>query len=228
MAKAKAKKTYSVEELKKIIKEQGSSEEQFFGYPVKEDGLYLQQDPQEFADLVHFLNAEVGSVDTMLDLGIASGGQTKFIRDYLDVKKTIILDDGQHEMFHHWARIKKEVKSEIVCEIIDDSHAPSVREKLKPWYGTVDIAYVDGDHSYKGLKQDIFLMKYLLKEGGYMILHDTTAVWDCRKVYDELCKSGEFHLFRNFENRFGISVWIRRGRHRTPKWYNHAYGWGRI
>ena len=227
MAASKANRL-SIDALKKAIKEQGSSDEEFFGYPVKEDGLYLQQDPQEFADLLHFLGAEVKSCDLMMDIGIASGGQTKMVRDYIDVKRSIIVDDGNHPMFHHWERIKKDVKSEIVCEIIDNSHAPSVREKLKPWYGQVDVAYVDGDHSYAGLKQDIFLTKYLLKEGGFMILHDTTAVWDCRRVFEDLCRSGEFHLFRNFENRFGISVWIRKGRHRQPKWYNHAYGWGRI
>ena len=112
--------------------------------------------------------------------------------------------------------------------MIEDSHKPCVREALKPWYGKVDLAYVDGDHGYRGLRQDIFLMKHLMKDGGLMILHDTTAVWDCRKVFEDLLKSSNFHLYRNFDNRFGISVWIKAGRHRQPKWYNHAYGWGKL
>lgn len=218
----------SIDDYVELIKAQGSSDEDFFGYPVLEDGLYLQQDPFEFAALTKFLAEEVKSADLTLDLGIASGGQTKFLRDYFEARETIILDDGNHPMFRHWKRIKKNVKSEIVFEMIEDSHKPSVREALKPWYGKVDLAYVDGDHSYKGLKQDIFLMKHLLKDGSLMVLHDTTAVWDCRKVFDDLLKSSEFHLFRNFDNRFGISVWIKAGRHRPTKWYNHTYGWGKL
>lgn len=219
-------KTFS--DYVELVKAQGSGDESFFGYPVLEDGLYLQQDPHEFAALTQFLAEEVCSADLTLDLGIASGGQTKFLRDHFEAKQTIILDDGNHPLFKHWARIKQDVKSDIVFEMIEDSHKPSVREALKPWYNQVDFAYVDGDHSYKGLKQDIFLMKYLLKDGAFMVLHDTTAVWDCRKVFEDLLKSPEFHLYRNFDNRFGISVWIKAGRRRMPKWYNHAYGWGKL
>jgi len=211
-----------------LVKAQGSENETFFGYPVVEGGLYLQQDPFEFAALTKFLAEEVKSADLTLDLGIASGGQTKFLRDHFEAKETIILDDGKHPLFHHWERIKKEVKSDIVFEMIEDSHKPSVREALKPWYGKVDLAYVDGDHSYKGLRQDIFLMKHLMKDGSLLILHDTTAVWDCRRVFEDLVKSPDFHLYRNFDNRFGISVWIKAGRRRIPKWHSHAFGWGRI
>ncbi len=228
MSKTKFKPQYSHADFVELIKSQGASDEAFFGYPVLESGLYLQQDPHEFASLMDFVANELQSAELTLDLGIASGGQTKFMRDYFDAQKTIIMDDGKHLMHHHWARIKKDIKTEIVCEIIDDSHAPSVREKLKPWYNQVDFAYVDGDHSYRGLRQDIFLMKYLIKEGGFMVLHDTSAVWDCKKVFDDLLRSTEFQLYRNFDNRFGISVWIRAGRLRKPKWYNHAYGWGRL
>nr|WP_319388766.1 class I SAM-dependent methyltransferase [uncultured Cohaesibacter sp.] len=211
-----------------LVKKQGSGDEVFFGYPVIENGLYLQQDPCEFAALTKFLAEEVRSADLTLDLGIASGGQTKFLRDQFDAKQTIILDDGNHPLFKHWSRIKKEVKSEIVFEMIEDSHKPSVREALKPWYGKVDFAYVDGDHSYKGLRQDIFLMKHLLKDGAFMVLHDTTAVWDCRQVFKDLIRSPEFHLYRNFDNRFGISVWIKSGRRRKPNWVNHTFGWGKL
>lgn len=218
----------SLAEYVELIKAQGSGDEAFFGYPIIEDGLYLQQDPFEFAALTKFLAEEVKFAELTLDIGIASGGQTKFLRDHFEARETIILDDGNHPLFPHWERIKKDIKTDIVFEMIDDSHKPSVRESLKPWYGKVDLAYVDGDHSYKGLRQDIFLMKHLMKDGAFMILHDTTAVWDCRKVFDDLLKSPEFHLYRNFDNRFGISVWIRAGRRRQPKWYSHAYGWGKL
>lgn len=218
----------SVEELIGHIKAAGSSADWFFGYPEREDGLYLQQDPLEFAQFVHFMASEVGSAKLTLDLGIASGGQTKFLRDWFHCEKTIILDNGEHEMFHHWERIRPLVNSAIVLEMIEDSHATTVREALKPYENSLDFAFVDGDHSYKGLRQDIFLVTPLLKDGAIMALHDTSAVWDCKKVYDNLVRSPNFVRLREFDNRFGISLWQRLPRRKPTKWFNHAFGWGRI
>ena len=76
MTKPSSSSPPSRDEFIDLIKDAGSSDEVFFGYPVKEDGLYLQQDPKEFADLCHFLAHDVKRAELSLDLGIASGGQT--------------------------------------------------------------------------------------------------------------------------------------------------------
>lgn len=227
-AKAAPEYVPSREELVKIIEASGSGEAEFFGYPEKKDGLYLQQDPEEFAAFVHFMATKVPPAKLSMDIGVASGGQSKFLRDYFPCEKTIIVDLGEHPLFPHYSRIKKDMKTEIVLEVIGDSHADSTREALKPYFGQVDFAFVDGDHSYKGLRQDIFLTKELLKMNGYMALHDTGAVDDCRRVYDDLLKSKDFTLMRNFHNRFGISVWKRIRTKQSPTWLNLKYGIGRI
>ena len=218
----------SYEEVLRAIKAAGSSQQEFFGYPVREDGLYLQQDPEEYAAFVHFMATNVPPAKLSLEIGIASGGQTKFLRDYWHSEKTIIVDLGQHEVFPQWQRIKKSVNSEIVLEIIDDSHAPRVREQLKPYFGQVEFAFVDGDHNYRGLRQDIFLTKDLLLPGGLMVLHDTAAVYDCKMVFDELLRSKDFTLVRNSQNRFGISVWKLLRVKDKPNAFNRWSGLGRI
>lgn len=219
--------TRSRDELVEDIRAAGSSHAGFFRYPVREGGLYLQQDPEEFADFVHFMATEVGEADLTLDLGIASGGQTKFLRDHFRCRRTIILDNGAHEMFPHWKRIKPLVATEFEDEIISDSHAPAVRARLAKYAGSLDFAFVDGDHSYRGLRQDIFLVIPLLKEGAIMALHDTAAVWDCNRVFHDLLRSRHFTLLRNFDNRFGISLWQRLPRRKPLPW-TAQYGWGRL
>jgi len=99
------------------------------------------------------------------------------------------------------------VHTEFVAEIIDDSHSARVRNQLMPWARQIDFAFVDGDHSYRGLKKDMFLMKELLQPNAVCVLHDTKAVPDCAKVFEELKRSKDFELLANFDNRFGISVW---------------------
>jgi len=215
-------------ELIAEIEKAGSGHSEFFGFPLRTDGLYLQQDPEEYASFVEFMASKVPPAALTLDIGTAGGGQTTFLRDYFSADKTIVVDIGQHPDFPQWERIKKLVNSEIILEIIEDSHAPSVRERLLQFAGKVDVAFVDGDHTYRGLRKDIFLTKELLKPGGYMILHDTLSVRALRKVFDELLSSPEFDLYRNFANRFGISVWKFKKMKNPSTSFNRAWGIGRI
>ena len=62
----------SRDQIKQAIIEAGSSDEGFFHFPVNENGLYLQQDPDEYADFVHFMTQQPPSKFS-LDIGIASG-----------------------------------------------------------------------------------------------------------------------------------------------------------
>jgi len=216
---------HSRDEIKKAIIEAGSDHTEMFGFPEREDGLHLQQEPDEYADFVYFMATEAPPAKLALDIGIASGGQTKFLRDFYDVEKTIIVDIGEHPKFPQWERIKKLVKTEIVLEVIQDSHAKSVREVLKPFADQVDFAFIDGDHSYKGLKQDIDLAKTVAQKGALFVLHDTLAVPDCKKVFDELSVDEDFELVRNFDRKFGISVWrylAVRGPNKS--WWSKVFG----
>lgn len=216
------------DEIAAAIRACGSDHAGMFGYPVREDGLYLQQDVGEYSDFVHFMTQQPPS-RLAIEIGVASGGQTKFLRDHYQIDKTIIVDIGLHPNHHHWKRIKPTVKTEFVLEIIGDSHAASTREKLLRYARTIDFAFVDGDHSYKGLKQDMFLMKDLLKPGALCVLHDTHEVKDCARVFEELKRSEDFELVENFVSRFGISVWRYTGAGGgTTSWFNRRFGWGKL
>lgn len=221
------KRLPSKEKLVEIIEASGSGSTAYFGYPEFKNGLYLQQDSEEFASFVHYVASKLPPAMLSLDLGTASGGQTKFLRDYYSCDKTIVLDIGLHPNFVEWQRIKPLVNSDIILEIIDDSHSPKVAAQLLPFSGQIDFAYVDGDHSYRGLKKDIFLVRELLRVGGYLVLHDTLAVPDCKRVYDELLASRQFGLIRNFDFRFGISIWQKRIELKSHP-INRRFGWGNI
>ena len=205
----------TVENIRDAIICAGSDNEASFGFPEIKDGLHLQQNPQEYAEFVHFMATSFPPSKLALDIGIASGGQTKFLRDYYRIEKSILVDIGQHHKFHHWSRIRNMVNTEIVLEMIDDSHSERVRKALLPYVGKVDFAFIDGDHSYRGLKQDLILAKTVAIPGAIFALHDTTNVKDCARVFSEMNRSADFELLGNFSHRFGISVWrylaVKRG-----------------
>ncbi|MGE0424752.1 MAG: class I SAM-dependent methyltransferase [Reyranellaceae bacterium] len=96
-----------------------------------------------------------------------------------------------------------------------------------PFKGKIDFAFVDGDHSYKGLRQDIFLVRELLKPGALMALHDTVAVPDCARVYSDLKRSANFQHVKDFTSKYGISLW-RLVEPLASTWANRRFGWGAL
>ena len=180
--------------------------EEAFGYKHKPDGLYLQQDLEEYSQFVAYMANQHRGAKLALDIGIASGGQTKFLRDFFQVDKTIVVDLGQHHEFVHWKRIRPLVKSDILLEIIGDSHSQGIYDRLQPYAGKIDFAFIDGDHSFVGLMRDIKLAHQLCQPDALFVFHDTAGVPDCKRAFDWLCKHPDFELLRNFDNCFGISV----------------------
>lgn len=199
--------TVTQEDIKQAVIEAGSDDSNHFSFPEKEDGLHLQQDPEEYSAFVHYAMTSLQPPELALDIGIASGGQTKFLRDYFPIKKTLIIDIGDHHKHHHWQRIKPMVKTDIVMEKITDSHSAEAREALLPYKGQIDFAFIDGDHTYVGLTQDVDLFREVAKPGAIFVLHDTTCVKDCAKVMEDLLKDPAVERLKNFDNKFGISVW---------------------
>lgn len=216
------------DEIMQAVIEAGSGHSEFFGFPKKDDGLWLQQDPEEFSAFVHFMATVAPPCTLGLDIGIAAGGATKFLRDFYSIPKTIIVDIAQHPDHPQWKRIRPLVKTEFELEVYKDSHSEEVRQALLPYAGKIDFAFVDGDHSYRGLRKDVFLVKELLKVGSYMILHDTLAAGDCAKVFRDLTFSRDFVLVRNFANRFGISIWRLNQVRKMPTAFNRRYGRGEL
>ncbi|AFY59442.1 putative O-methyltransferase [Synechococcus sp. PCC 6312] len=66
---------------------------------------------------------------------------------------------------------------------------------------TVDLIFIDGDHSYEGCKEDVYnYVPWILRPGGYFILHDYYGWYDAqgnnnspiKKVTDEIIAEGTY------------------------------------
>lgn len=69
---------------------------------------------------------------------------------------------------------------------------------------TLDIVYIDGDHSYQGVKQDLESVYPKVKKGGYIMGHDyemnmnkAQHYYDfgVKKAVDEFCKKYNLNIF---------------------------------
>lgn len=56
-----------------------------------------------------------------------------------------------------------------------DSHTPDTLHKVEgllDWQPTIDFLFIDGDHSYEGVKKDFEMYAPLVKKGGVIVFHD--------------------------------------------------------
>lgn len=63
------------------------------------------------------------------------------------------------------------------------SSSPQVLAKLEsvfPEPSSVDVLFIDGDHSYDGVKSDFDRYKHYVRSGGYIVFHDIVLDWNQR------------------------------------------------
>jgi hypothetical protein len=173
----------NVEEIEQYILDAGSDSLAVFGGTF-EGGLHLQQVPDELAPcLMEIMGSGVGGwglgenqIETYLEVGAAAGGTTCLIADIIKPKTIVIVDDNQHP--EH--TLRELILADVAhYEVIGNSRDPEIVVKALDM-GPYDLMIIDGDHSYAGVKTDIENYLPMLREGGFLFLHDTaTRQWGC-------------------------------------------------
>jgi len=153
-----------------------------------EGGLFLQQNPDEFASLCVLLKGH-RPIETYLEIGSASGGSCRFIATNVGVGRAISLDDGQHPRAAEQAGNFGHVSN--FTQFRGDSHSDAARRFLAQAITTpIDVAFIDGDHSYEGVWADIRLVLGFSRPGTIFILHDTVACEGVERAWLESLSSG--------------------------------------
>lgn len=174
--------------VRTLVRQAGTDSLEYFGNGYTyEGGLFLQQNPDEFAALCLLLG-EHKPIRRYLEIGSASGGACLFLHQQIGFSEVFCVDDGNHPRAayqdRHFSRIPN-------CHrFLGDSHGDEasrfVRERSG---GGFDVAFIDGDHSYEGVVQDIRLALPCCRPGGLVILHDTVACEGVQRAWAELCRN---------------------------------------
>ena len=94
---------------------------------------------------------------------------------------------------------------------IGNSHAPETVEAVRK-YGPYDFGFIDGDHSYDGVKQDWEDYGPMCKVVGF---HDIAGpVEGCARFWNELKASGRYRTEECIDDdarKFGIGIVYREG-----------------
>jgi predicted O-methyltransferase YrrM len=178
----------SFEEIEQFILAAGSDSLQVFG-GTYEGGIHIQQVPDELAACIKAILDSGQPTETMLEIGVAAGGTTFVLNYFFKFEWIAIVDDNNHPKANLRPDVLKGIEACKRQEYIGNSQDEALVKKI--WFGNAnfDLLLIDGDHSYRGAITDINSYLPLLKDGGFLVLHDSvTTIWGCEvpKVVVEL------------------------------------------
>jgi len=171
------KKDLSIEEIAKYVLEQD----------LINKNVTIQV-YEELVHLGHFLNSL--KPHNILEVGARGGTFLLFNLVSTGTKVGVDLDDS----FKH--NIYLSMIGEDFHFLCENSQSIETFEKVKDICPQFDFIFIDGDHTYEGVKRDFELYKNLLSPRGYIAFHDIDQNHVFRDIYSsDEPKTGKVRRF---------------------------------
>lgn len=159
--------------------------------------------------------------ETVVELGTDKGGTfLLWCRLLKQLKKiaSIDLPDGRFGGGYHSRRMKLyryflfDNTNVSTLVLRNDSHKSETKAALLKWLklDKIDFLYIDGDHTYSGVKQDFEMYSSLVRPGGIIAFHDIRTKGNGHEVYkywNELKSSFNYNeIIQNPSGSMGIGI----------------------
>lgn len=141
----------------------------------------------------------------ILEIGTMRGGNF-FLLSRAAVEKAYLISldlpqgrwGGGYRLWRKWLFRRLLRKGQTADFVRADSHSRESLEQVRELLGGrhLDVLFIDGDHSYQGVKQDCEMYSPLLRQGGLIAFHDVAkhhAKLDCHvdQFWQEVRGSGK-------------------------------------
>lgn len=177
---------------------------------------------EKFGEFVK--NDNIPRYSNIVEIGSKYGGTTYFLARLLFDCDIISIDAPRAEEWQETPKYRnrwfKVLFDNRVKWIVGDSHLESTKNELTSLlHKWIDLLFIDGDHSYQGVKQDFEMYSPLVKDGGLIVFHDIKDTQHHRNLIPP-CMVGPFwneikdeykhyEFCDNSENWGGIGVLIK-------------------
>ncbi len=129
----------------------------------------------EFVKFSELLKSQ--NIKNVMEIGTANGGTLYLFSKIINKNGLIISTDISHQEWKMNFYKSFAIDSKQIFLITGDSHKKttfcSIKKILKN--KKLDLLFIDGDHSYIGVKSDFDMYKSLVKNGGIIAFHDIAA-----------------------------------------------------
>lgn len=160
-----------------VRNEAGSSNRDYFKCQ-KNGGLKLQQVPEEYSRVI--LKILEKKPKSYLEIGIGNGGSWMTF-SYIN-RKTLNISHSVDNLSYYQAIGQKIEEIEFIENFLSkdientcffNMNSSDYLNKCETKY---DVIFIDGDHSYEGVKSDYINSLSLMNENGIMIFHDIASI----------------------------------------------------
>ena len=141
--------------------------------------ISVQQVKEEMTELLGLVKGL--KPKTLLEIGTANGGTLFLFTRVASADAVILSVDLPATLisggYSEWRRRLYEsfaLDQQSISCFRSDSHSPETSKLVKGRLGekTLDLLFIDGDHSYRGVKMDFEMYSPLVRKGGMIVLHD--------------------------------------------------------
>ncbi|MEK7499597.1 MAG: class I SAM-dependent methyltransferase, partial [Patescibacteria group bacterium] len=164
---------------------------------------YIQQVPEEISALLFELQ-KTNNYSNFMEIGSAAGGTSRLLNDFFNFKRMVVLDNNSFNK-KIVAMRKMMLAGLPVVEFNGDSQGREANDFVHGLNIAIDILFIDGDHSYTGVKNDFNNHLEFVKGGGYIIFHDIVSFPDVGRFVEELKQSKMVQFVAEYKNN-GESV----------------------
>jgi predicted O-methyltransferase YrrM len=142
------------------------------------DVLCPHQKCSEIEQFIRFAAAK--SPKIALEIGVAQAGTTFLLKENLPSLEQIIgIDVNLHNVFKLEAFNKRGCKLQFFeGSSRDEDILSAVKTSLAG--DKLDLLFIDGDHSYSGVKSDFERYRHLVADGGLIAFHDICSDYQSR------------------------------------------------
>jgi len=142
----------------------------------------IAQVQPELTDFMFWLQDK--DIKRILEIGIFEGGTLMCWKFLFPTAYACGIDIGgnDHSPLHELGN-----KYGFNLMLNTDSHHPETFEKLR--HEKFDMLFIDGDHTYEGVKKDFEMYSSLVTENGMVVIHD---IKDTQHHRDSNCFVGKF------------------------------------
>jgi cephalosporin hydroxylase len=173
------------------------------------------QSRDEFLSLLHTVG--IAKPAGVLEIGTASGGTLfMFTRVVAETAKIASVDLPQGSFGGGYAARKIPLYSAFALPrqqlklIRADSHSPHTYEQVKAYFSgqSVDFLFIDGDHTYEGVRKDFEMYRRLVGRGGHIAFHDIVYAEGVARFWAEIKPQYKtsWELVSPHSPRYGIGV----------------------
>jgi predicted O-methyltransferase YrrM len=124
--------------------------------------LHVEEEITFIANLLAGLNPE-----NYLEIGYHEGGAFAILSKLCSGKKLAVDIKS-----HYYQGLDELMTGEEYEIFIGDSQTEEMLKRVKDFCPIYDVIFIDGDHTYEGVKRDFELYKQVLSPKGIMLFHD--------------------------------------------------------